>query len=106
MPPCQPADVDRAGNLRQSSDYVHKLDSTQPKSAPDISGCTALRTPHPEGSASALVHLAGICSASTRPVRPTSPWLPLLPPCAVNTQHEKINCMPQHNRAATFRDPA
>src|SRR6266487_2057840 len=73
MQPDQPEDVDRASNLRGSSGYVHKSDSVQTKSARNRSAHTAPHTPHPEGSASALVRLAGICWASTRPVRPASP---------------------------------
>src|SRR6266702_3790331 len=73
MPSRQPADLDRASNLPESSDSVRKSDSVQTTSARNRSDRSALQTPHQEDNASVLVRLAGICWASTRPVRPASP---------------------------------
>src|SRR6266851_1379358 len=99
MLPLQPADLDHASNLRESSDCAHKLDSAQTKSAPYTSDHSALHTPRLEGSASALVHHAGIYSASTRQVQVTSPGASTLP-----TQRDQCAARKNQEYARTQQD--
>src|SRR5712692_1642734 len=72
MQPGQPADLDHASNLRESSGYASKSDSVQMKSVRNMSDRTSLHNSRLADSASATAHHVGTCSASIRPVRLTS----------------------------------